>query len=658
MSYNSNEVQWFSQSLLHFKDKNYGSEGSMSVSISFNTADYTSFSTPNFSIRIKNNLQKSININYSNALDLFETIKEIFQTASINGNGLQIDRRYTKNEKLFLVFSKENEERLVKIIIQGSETDVVSIVITLKPQFVAIVNCLKYYVENYFNLCSAMVLKSIDTRFYKTVETIPGIIKNLPSQIISKIEAPAFGAAPPVTLPRAAPGSFESYKNIDKVLPEVDAEVKKTEDLMQDFSSFLGKDMKNIKVDLIEEPYVELKKEIDLESVFITKLLENKLENLEMVLNNVKMSEAPILALADKIKQAVNGSDDKFTMFPGISQDDLKSIVYISTFNYREADLNNITNGKPLPSSTSITRYNPVVFPEKNMNISYDLFLINMFLRIYRRRMESKTDNINDTGANFHFQLRCFTDPFVFSFIDKVDKENFKSLILTRFSNYEKIGFFTKYQDTLKRYNTDEVTIRELSSDIDMAIDKIIGKMGYVENLHQDLEKANICKLPAKNTFTLEQITKELIPLEVELRLGKKPETIDKEKISPDVYKLLIEKRDSRKLGDERKTNLEKFIIDFKDDIPSEYYNDLINLVKATGDDKFDILTEKVPLKTFSEKVVKGLYTWDPKKDTKMKSNYKYFCQVIDDELMTKDLILTKQIELPKDSSWDNINFG
>jgi hypothetical protein len=273
--------------------------------------------------------------------------------------------------------------------------------------------------------------------------------------------------------------------------------------------------------------------------------------------------------------------------------------------------------------------------------------------------MEGKSTDINACASNFQYQMRCFTDPFVFSFIDKVDKDNFKSMISTRFANYQQMGFFEKYQKTLKHFNLDEITIRDINNDVELVIDKVIGKMGYAVDLHDQLYKESKCKLPAKNNFTLEQITKELIPMELELYFGKKPEDFEKEQTSSDVYKFLVQNRDSRKVGDEIKSNLYKLVVDFKDDVPPEYIDTLLALIKETGNNKFDIFTDKVPLNTCSEKIVKALYVWNPSEDSKMKSNYKYFCQRIDDELMTKDLILSKPVaQEARDSSWDSIDFA
>jgi hypothetical protein len=660
--YNNEESIWFSQPLITHKDSSYNSEGFLRVSLSFNTTDYNNFSNPNILFSIKNNLQKSVTINYANALDLVETMTEVFKTASVNGSGLQVDRRYTKNEKIYFSFYKISDERVVKIIIQSSETDLVSIVIPLKPTFIAVIKCIKQYTENYFNLCSKMLVKTVDTKLFKNIEQIPQILKGLPSQIISRNIAPGITAVDGGPGAGADPGIYKADKPIDpdlvKVLVETGAVTQ--ESLMNDFNTFLGKNIDNITIPHLEETIKKVEEEtpkLTVESVLVSKMLKNDLSNFEILLNNVKMSEMPIIDLAQKIKENVNGSDDNFTMFPGVSNDDLKSIVYLSTLEYRESELNNIMLGKPIPMQARILRYNPTAFPEKNMSISYDLFLISNFLRLYRRRMEGKTPDLQATGATFYYQMRCFTDPFIYSFIDRVEPSNFKSLILNRFKQYDELNFFKKYHTMMYEHNLEKINENDILIEVETAIDKIIGKMKFVDVIHNGVFEVKGCSLPSKNSFSLEQITKELIPLEVSLKLGKDPKEVTKGSVSNDVYKFLIEEKSSKNVGVERKSNLEKFMLDAKNEIPDDYLESFLQIIRSCSESKFDFFKEySIPLTTLGERIIKALYIWDPAKDGKLKTNYKYFCKLIEDELMTKELILAK--DKPEKNSFTGFDFS
>jgi hypothetical protein len=495
-----------------------------------------------------------------------------------------------------------------------------------------------------------MLVKSVDTKLFKNFEQVPQILKSLPSQIISKNEAPGITAGLPGPGRGAASVVEAPYKadtpvdpDLAKVLVETGAVTQ--ESLMNDFNTFLGKNIDNIKIPHIEETVKKVEVEtpkLTVESLVVNKMLKNDLENFENLLNNVKMSETPILDLAAKIIEGINDTDDNFSMFPGISNDDLKSIVYLSTLEYRETELNNIMLGKPIPMQARILRYNPTTFPEKNMSISYDLFLISNFLRIYRRRMEGKSTDLKATCANFYYQMRCFTDPFIFSFIDRVEPSNFKSLILNRFKQYDELGFFKKYHKTMYEHNLEKINENDILVEVETAIDKIIGKMNFVNEVHSNVFEIKGCSLPSKNSFSLEQITKELIPLEVSLRMGKDPKEVTKESVSNDVYKFLIEEKSSKNVGSERKFNLEKFVLDAKNEVPDEYLEQLLQIIRGYSDSKFDFFKDySIPLTTLGERIIKALYVWNPA-DSKIKTNYKYFCKLIEDELMSKELILAK----------------
>jgi len=144
------------------------------------------------------------------------------------------------------------------------------------------------------------------------------------------------------------------------------------------------------------------------------------------MLTNYSMNPAPILILADEFKKNIQNDieGEDFTMLPGINDDDLKSILYLSKMFCslsHQNHINDINVGAPLPFSVPIFKYNSVKYMKENIDIALDLFLINLYVRTVRRRLESKKTDIIQNKALFYLQLRCFTDPFVFTFLDKVD---------------------------------------------------------------------------------------------------------------------------------------------------------------------------------------------------------------------------------------------
>ena len=300
------------------------------------------------------------------------------------------------------------------------------------------------------------------------------------------------------------------------------------------------------------------------------------------------------------------------------------------------------------------------------MEIAYDLFLFNLYIRTVRGKLEGRDSDISKNKALFHIQLRCFTDPFVFSFIGKVESKNLESIIYNRYKYYDSIGVFGKYKDLLKIMNCPEVKDYDISSSVVEAIDKVIGKSPNINTLHTKASENNNFRLPSKNNFNLEQIVNEIVPLEVAEKLGKdiKNEEVLKEinlntPISDEILNFFIKGKTKVKVKKENgfSNNLERVVNFFSDEIPDQHKEEFLKCVKNGGLDKFDLKTDDFPLDEFGENIVRALYLWDPKGDPQITKSYKYYQSKIEDELMEKDLILAKvkseETTEPESNGWD-----
>jgi len=182
--YSNNEnFNWFSQSLLTHKDNFYGTEGYLKISIGTGTEDYKNFNNPSISISINNQYQKIYNLTYQNAIDLIQTIKIIKEQP--NGNNSEIQRKYKKDLTLYIKFFVEsnNNDSVVEIRLITSETDFTKIIIPINV-FGIFIKCLNQYVENYFDLCSKLLIQSIHSEAFQIIKQIPGLIKGISSQIV------------------------------------------------------------------------------------------------------------------------------------------------------------------------------------------------------------------------------------------------------------------------------------------------------------------------------------------------------------------------------------------------------------------------------------------------------------------------------------------
>jgi len=644
--YDRENTKWFSQSLLNYKDKIYGTDGYLQVSISTNTTDYKYFNPPLLNFSITNNHKKSYNINFQNAQDLYKTFKKVIAQLG-NSPEADIQRKYQANSIIHFSFKidSNNNERIVVIELKGSETDFTKIIVPLEIIFEGIATCIRLFIETYMDLCNKLLVQSIQNESTQIIHQLPNLIKGISSQIVSQI-----------------PAQDEADENL--VSAEIVKESMKTEATIADLDKFIGEDMKNISVPELEKE--EKKATTEVKSLFIENVIKNDLLNFETMLTNYSMNPAPILILADEFKKNIQNDieGEDFTMLPGINDDDLKSILYLSKMFCSLSHQNHINAGAPLPFSVPIFKYNSVKYMKENIDISLDLFLINLYIRTIRRRLESKKTDIIQNKALFYLQLRCFTDPFVFTFLDKVDNpKQIPSIITSRYEYYESIGVFDHYTKLLESALCPEITKNDIFSAATEISGMVIGKSSYVKQMHEKSIAENNSRIGSKNNYTLEQIINEILPLEIAEKTGKDikndlviSELKETHPISDEIIKLFQDKKTKIKkqntIG-----NLErivKFYMD-KSEIPDQYKDDFIEYIKGVGNNKIDFNNFNFPIEEFGDNIIKILYLWDPEGDPKITNNYKYFFGKVDNEIMERSLIITqiKTCEKSKDIGID-----
>lgn len=656
--YQDNEnFNWFSQSLLTHKDNFYSTEGYLRISIGTGTGDFRNFNSPSFGISINNQFTKTYNLTYHNACDLFQTLQSVKQLT--NSNNSEIQRKYKKDLTLYirLFVESNNNDSVVEIRIITSETDFTKIIIPVNI-FSMIGKCLKHYIDNYFNICSQLLVQSINSESSEIIKQLPNLIKGISSQIIATDYN-----KPEEILDNTNQENISDYgaQNL-----ETNSNVKQTESTINDLNNFLGTDLENININEINE--IEKKKpQIEIKSIFVEDFLKKDLSNLEVMTNNYSLTTNPVCSFAEDVKKRLeNSSSENFTMLPGINDDDLKSISYLSKLYYTIAHRSYLTKNAPLPSSMPVFKYSTDSFSKENLELAYDLLLFQLYIRLTRSRLQSKLPDQVKNLSLFHTQLRCITDPFIFSFIKSAD--NLNSILINRYKYYdEKYSLFDKYKDKLKELNCSKIQEQELNSSIDEAIEKVINKTLDINELHIKMIPIHKLRLPSKNNFTLEQITKELIPMEVNEKLGidvlnkEFLEKINKsipisEKVI-DLFNHEVKQKQPSKVSQKYKNNLERVVLFYEDEIPSQYKDDFIKHIRSIDNDKITLEEIKFPLEEFGENVIKALYLWDPISDPDIVKSYKHLQLRIDNEIMDKTLILSslKNIESDEKDNWDKM---
>jgi len=631
-------TKWFNQTLFAYKDRHYSTDGYLRLSIATNSEDYTSFNPPALSFSISNNYQKSLTLQLSSCNDLIKT----FKTMSLNGDVVEIQRKYQKDILYFKFFIDKNSgERLVLIEIRSNETDLTRIVMPLLVQFEAFMSCIKQFSEKYIDICLMLLGKTIDSTAFKIIEQLPSLIKSISSRSVVQ----------------------ETIQ--DSRVPEPEKEVIETaQQTIADLDKFLGEDMKNVKIPEIE---VEIKTEVTkVNSLFVEKVIDNDLMNLENLFINYMMAPNPIELFEKDIISKIYSSDESFKGLSGISEDDMKSVTYLGKILFLVSYKNYLNDGSALPDKVPVFKYKSKSWKETNDEVAYDLLLFNLFIRNVRRRLEGKSPDIVANKALFYLQFRCFADPFIFTYLDNKDVKQLESIIVSRFKYYDSIGVFNKYYKLLEDMNCPVIKEDDIRSGINEVSENVIRKSPYIEDLHKKMFEAGHVKLPSINKFTLEQIVNEIIPFEVAEKTGvdiKKDEILkelkEKNNISDEIVKFMT--KGKTKVTAEKKqkdeSNLYRIVKFYDSEVPDEIKVNFFAYIEKLGNKKYDFKNKDFDLDLFGENLVKALFTWNPDNHSK---NYKEFFSASESELMSKELIIAKikqedTVVVSTNSDW---NFG
>jgi hypothetical protein len=234
--------------------------------------------------------------------------------------------------------------------------------------------------------------------------------------------------------------------------------------------------------------------------------------------------------------------------------------------------------------------------------------------------------------------------------------------IINRYTNFQQKGVFRRYERLLKDYSLPEIEEADIRNFVDEFYLNIYGKMPNITQLHDNWFRDGEVKLPSKNSFTLEQITNEVIPSEVAIKLGlliTDKDIVEKFKqtnnISDEIFSYLIGKQKSKKEGlKEKTTTLFRYIEKFKVDLPDKYRDSFLKAVIDLDISKYDFSKNQFPLNEFDDKFVKALYVWNPDHDPNMKTNFTHFCSLVESEIMTKESILTISQNIESEAKVDD----
>jgi len=616
--------KWFSQTLLYYEDRTYQTEGKLRVAISTNSSDDKNFNPPVFNISISHNYQKSCNLNIQQATDLVTAFKKILAHVE----DVEIVRRVTKTIEMIIKFKlDQNQIPVVELLLISSSTDFTKIIIPIEV-FSVLAHRLKNFVNNYDQLCYQLLMKNIDGEYGDIIRQLPGLIKGISSQIISS-EIPDSGAT-----------NSEPIDNVP------------AEQTIADFDKFLGTGMKNIDVPELKSKQVKGDDKVfnEIQSDFVEKIIDKDLANLENVLTNVDSSRNPVMDLNNDFIQII-GKDINY--LPNLEGDQLKSICYISKLLCSVLTQSHVKFGARIPAATPILKYKVSEFKDENLNLAYDLFLFIAYMRNLRNRLSDKMTDFIDNKLRSYLQMRCYLDPFCFTFLEKADKKQIRSIIGNRFRYYDSIGVFDKYKELLKTNNCPQITEVDVDSFVCEISEKMIGKSEFIIEEHNSLVKMNNFRIGSSNNFTLEQITNEVIPLEVVEKLGGE---IKEGTASTEVINYFTEKTEPKVMKTEKQSNIKRLVNHYRNEIPERHREGFLKFINSYNEMNFDF-DGVFPYQEFGNNIIKGLYIWKPIDDPKLTKNYKYYFNQFEECLLDKDHILAAHTQEDKSSEWDDIPF-
>jgi hypothetical protein len=643
--YNEDERIYFNQTLQTYKDTLYGTNGYLRVALSTYTSNHRDFNPPTLSVMISNNHQKNIQLSAENSIDLAQSLNNAIK-AYKGTERVEIVKKYRADRQFVIdIFNYERTD-LAKMTILSNSTDFTVITMPLFPNFILFGKIVKDFSNNYFNLCQMIYANTFNSYHKDVVMQIPSIIKGLGTVAAMPIEQ-------------------------DNV--EIEKEVlEKTEASIEDLDNFLGKGMENIKVPEIDDHKIEEKAEklnyTEVDSPFVTNILKNDLYTLENMISGMAVSRSPILDFHKRLKDVDNGFSEKFEPLPGISEDDMKSLLYISRFTFLMFQKNYITNGVPIPQGFNPLRYKSGDYTQENIELAYDLLLFNGFIRSLRSRMESKIPNAVENKAIFHMAYRCFVDPFIFSFIEKVEKDQLVSIILNRFRCYKDRGVFEKYRGTCMSFGVEEIGESDIKTFIENLAEMILtnGGVPVIGKLHENGFLSGTLRLPTQNDFILEQIINEIIPLEVEVNLNNNEVTDAliikikaKEDMSDDVIAFFKAGRKKQKVEGDQRSNIAKFLDNqiYKEQVPEKFRESFYKYIEDLGNKNFDFKSTDFPYEQFGDDIIKLLYIWKPEDDDKLTKSQKRIKDLFTECSHDRSTILAKELnESSKpDESFDYI---
>ena len=623
--FSNEETIWTNQILFQHRDVDFNTNSSIDASISISTQDLKTFSNPfiNLSITGLNDKKRrscSLNLELaSSVLTAFNKLDEQVEKYFDKGD-FEIVKKVS-NKELQIAFKRSKvdpKQKCVLISIVLNQSDFGRIILDFEAAKLLFKSFESLYDKSIAvelsNRCLLGALfdklEEVD-RSIKSLPSLIGVINNIPKQV----EQEAI----------TAPG----YEELDKYIG--------------------GSDMSNIKIPELDG-VIKAEGSQTIHSELINNVLKGDVTNIESLIHSSYVMDKPILTIIDSINHGPINVEDGFDFLPGISDIELKSALYVSKILFSFSFQNYTLNGTSLPLGTPLIMFRPDSsrVKELNMEIALDLLLIVSYVRALKERLAEKVEDANLNKTVIYYALRCFTDILIFSFFDANSKDTVKSMIERNFKFHKNSGFFKKYDDLLQRHNCSQITQEDILKFVEGVFSRLVQKM-YICELQDFMCSKGELVLASNNSLNLEQITKEVVKLEVAEKLGadftKEEELgkyVDVSTVPKDILNLFSNPKGRKLIDRKRETPIFKYVKKYEEEVPESIRADFMKYISeiSSSASNYDFKRSAFPIDQLGEHVVKGLYEYN---ESSKKESYTDFYMRAEECMLSKDLIITKE---------------
>jgi len=689
---NYEDLKWINQSLYSYKDKQFETNGYLDISINLNTEDNITFSQPKLIFNLDNlGQRRNIRLSISDCIDLIESlnvVRENIQNVYNNPQSGDITKRYNNNKDFIFEFRALNKQPLVVMRIKHNESDEGKIIFPIKPVLSIISQIVESFVDNIISISIDLPARYLASISANRLQETTNLLKALPSQLVP-IQPESYPSPHPIQ---------DIVKNLDRreeIEPVIDGSLKvaSSEDInytgtrcaicgedqfdtpsgitcknghggadsiddkeqADEFEQFAAEEEPKVRIPELESDALEPKEAIaqEYKSPFIEHTLKNNILNLDQMLNALFTNNNPLRTIMDTIN---NGQG--YTLLPGISEKDLKSVMYISNLYFKMNFQSYIQNQTGFPSAIPVVKYAGSDEDRATIELSYDLMMISAYLKLYRNRMESINSDPYTNGALIHFSFRCFLDVATYSYLNGKNSEAIKNTVVSRFKYFRETGFFDNYDRNLSGENQKPIYENEIGEFIDKVFDNVV-ESDNIDIRHFNAHDASSVKLPPDNNFNLEQITNDIVKYEIKTLFGQRIEDLTNDEDIILLFNKKIKKKikptDHRPEKRKVETHVLRYVKLKANELTETIRDSFIEYVDSIENKAYNYFNSGFTIEELPEIILQTVYTWNNYINESMK--YTDFVVRIE-ECISKDLIISKIKELESSAKEEETETG